>query len=117
MFTIQANTQSFSKVYSVDIMKWNSITEKYEKARSSTPNNMKIGFNGNIITVTNKSQSNYRTIGESVETRETSYKKYIWKATDEENIHCTVALIYYDNGLESFWVYYSDIIIIYCMGN
>jgi hypothetical protein len=113
MLVIQAQSQVTYKVVKVTVEKYNRYTSDYTPVSKTYPDDMTILLFGNLITVTNKAKSNYRTTGRGIERTTDKYRETEWSCTDEENIRCKLSLIYYFSGATVIFVSYSDMIVIY----
>jgi len=82
--SLYAFTQDFTvSIYQVDVLVYDSRTEEYETYRTTYPKTMKLKKFGNMLTINNEDESNYR-LGEKLNLDIKDCTSYL--ATDKDGV-------------------------------
>lgn len=109
LITMSASAQSVYNVINVTISTYSVASQKWIYGEPTTPDNMKIIIIGNMISVTDAVNSNYRTGKMRNEVDNDEKLKYSWDATDEKGRPVYLSMMVYKKTDNAFLTIMYDL--------
>lgn len=105
--------QDFSiSVYQVDVLEYSTISGQYSLYKTSHPENMRVTKHGNMFTVTNQDESNYR-IGKPLESDDVRCANFIATDKNDEMIGLSFCMYESEKRATMNIIYVEKMAIIY----